>query len=405
MGLFSGVLDAKAMTSKQLEDLILSTHGGNKTVSGIAVNTDSAMRASTVYSCVSVLERAISIVPCSIIKQIDKNREVAEDFYLHPLVHDMPNAWMTAPEFWGMAVSHLALKGNFYCLKSGLEGREIKELIPLQPGAVTKIEQTKDYKLFYTVKRPDGTGEDIIPGDRIMHVRGLTLNGINGLSVIQYQRERMGIELATEKYGAKLFANGAMMGGVLKNPGSFIDEEDAKKAVANFNSAYASVENAHKTVLLQHGLTWEKASMTAEDARFIDAMKFTRSVIAGFFGIPAHLINDLEKATFSNIEHLGISFVTYGLLHYLVKIEKAIFRDLLIPRDRKTKYAKFNVNSLLRGAFADRMKGYQTAINTEIMSPNEAREKEDLNPYEGGDEYRTRTSTVKGPEENTGEKK
>lgn len=399
------------MNSDELSRLILSTYGGGTSATGISITSDSAMRAMAVHSCVKILANSVAQLPCHLMEDIGGVKNKALDHYLYPILHDQPNEWMTAPEFWGMVIACLELRGNFFALKSGLSGRPIREIIPFPIGLVEEVIQTPNYGLFYKVRRPnadqsssDGriglttsTTVDTIPGDRIMHIRGLVLNGFMGLNPIAYARESIGLALATEKHGTKLFAHGTMLGGVLKWDKHFSDDTKAKKFVESFNEVYSSVENAHKTALLEDGVTWEKMQMTSEDSQFMEARKFQKKELVDLmFGMPLSMLQSGEKtATFASAEQFALQYVTYALTPLLVNIEKAVKRDLLTDEEKKRYYAKFAVGGLLRGDMTTRFDAYQTAINTEIMSPNEARDFEDMNPYDGGDEYRTRTSTVK----------
>ncbi len=424
-----GLLDRlrpKAMNSDELSRMILSVYGGGTSSTGIAVNTDSAMRAMAVHTCVTIKANSIAQLPCHLMRRNGKNKEQAIDHPYYAMLHDQPNEWMTAPEFWGMASAHLDLRGNFFVLKTGLPGRSIKELIPLPIGAVEEVYQTPSYGLFYKVRRPNGnqnvsdlgvigqqssTTVDIIPGNRIMHLRGLVLNGFMGLNPIAYARESIGLALATEKHGAKLFANGTMLNGVIQTPDTFRFKTDAeaKTFLDNFNSAFSSVENSWKTALLEYGMKYEKLGMTSEDSQYMDARGFQAWEITNlFFGLPLMMMSGREKtATFASAEQFSIQYVTYAIAPRLVNIERAISRDLLTPDERKEYYAKFSVYGLLRSdakAFADTN---AVLIDKEVLSPNEVRDLLDRNPYEGGDVYRTRTSTTKdaGNNQNKGDGK
>lgn len=411
MSISGRIMRPKAMTSDELSRLITSTYGGGTSATGISVTSDSAMRAMAVHSCVKILANSVAQLPCHLMEEVNGIKNKAIDHYLYPILHDQPNEWMTAPEFWGMVIACLELRGNFFALKSGLPGRPIRELIPLAIGAVEEVIQTPNYGLFYKVRRPSGdqnapngaTGQtvsttvDVIPGDRIMHIRGLVLNGFMGLNPIQYARESIGLALATEKHGAKLFAHGTMLGGILKWDKHFSTNEKAKTVIESFNEVYSSVENAHKTALLEDGMGWEKMQMTSEDSQFMEARKFQKKEIVDLlFGMPLSMLQSGEKtATFASAEQFALQYVSYALTPLIVNIEKAVRRDLLTDEEKKRYYAKFSVGGLLRGDMKARFEAYQIAINTEILNPNTCRDWEDLNAYEGGDEYRVRTSTIK----------
>ena len=400
------------MTSQELEKLLVTGYGGGQTSTGISVSTDSAMRAMSVHTCVKAKSNGIKMMPCHLMRRSGKNVEKATDHPVYRLLHDQPNSWMTPSEFWGMASACLDLRGNFYALKTGLPGRPTKELIPLAMGSVEEVIQTPNYGLFYKVIRPTqdsngttGIGQsngghvDIIPGNRIMHLRGLTLDGFTGLNPIAYARESIGLELATEKHGAKLFSHGTNIGGVLTMPEGqyFKDRTKAREFMEEFNQNYSSVENAHKAALLENGVTWTKMGMTSIDSQFLEARRFQhRQIVDLFFSIPLSIMTSEDKtATFASSEQFSIAYVIYALMPYIINIEQAVYRDLLSEEDKKTYYAKFEARSLLRGSFREQMESLQIAVNTCIMNPNEARELLELNPYDEGDEYRTRTSTTK----------
>lgn len=413
MGFLSGIRP-KAVGSKEFERVLSSFYGGGSTSTGISVNTDSAMRAMSVHTCVKAKSNGIKMMPCHLMRRDGKNVEKATGHNIYRLLHDQPNSWMTPSEFWGMASACLDLRGNFFALKSGLPGRPIKELIPLSIGSVQEVIQTPEYGLLYKVLRPDqsisGTGAsgviqsssgkvDIIPGSRIMHLRGLTLDGFMGLNPIAYARESIGLELATEKHGAKLFSHGTNIGGVLSMPPGqyFKDRAKANQFLDDFNENYSSVENAHKAALLENGVTWTKMGMTSIDSQFLEARRFQhRQIVDLFFSIPLSIMTSEDKtATFASSEQFSIAYVIYALMPYIINIEQAIYRDLLNEEEKQTYYAKFEARALLRGSFKEQMDGFAVAIDKEIMNPNEVREMLEFNPYEGGEEYRTRTSTTK----------
>jgi HK97 family phage portal protein len=413
----SRIARPQAMTSRELEKQILSVYGGGSTSTGIHVNTDSAMRAMSVHTCVKAKSNGIRMMDCYLMKREGGKKREATEHPVFNLLYRRPNSWMTPSDFWGMVSACLDLRGNFYALKSGLSGRQVKELIPLPVGAVQEVIQTPDYGLFYKVVRPtqdvsgnwtaagQGVGGqvDTIPASRIMHIRGLTLDGFTGLNPIAYARESIGLELAEEKHGAKLFSNGTNIGGVLTMPpGQFFkDRVAAKNFLDSFNENYSSVENAHKAALLENGVTWTKMGMTSVDSQFLEARHFQhKQIVDLFFTIPLSIMSTGDKtATFASAEQFSIAYVMYALMPYVKSIEQAINRDLLLDTEGDY-FAKFDAKELQRGSFREQMEGFQIAVNTEILNPNECRDVLDYNPYEGGDEYRTRTSSMK----KTGEK-
>lgn len=370
-----------------LERYLAWAFGGGASASGIVVNPQTAMQSGAVYSCIQVLAQSIAMLPCNLYrKDKDGSRQVADDHPLHVLLHDQPNDWQTSVEFFEMMVASLALRGNAYAyVNRGRSGRVV-ELLPLHPDVV-RANMTSGFRLEYQVTLPDGTFKTLGPGE-LLHVRGLTLNGWIGISPIAYARESIGLALATEKFGGQLFRNGAKMGGVLEHPGK-IGEDSYKRLKDTFDAAYSG-ENAHKTAILEEGMKFSKIGMTSEDSQFLETRKYQRSEIAAIFRVPPHMIGDLERATFSNIEQQSLEFVTYSLMPWLTRIEKAIKRDLLTEKERQQYTVKFNVNNLLRGDASARSTYYHNGILDGWLTRNEARKAESeigivLNPLDGLD--------------------
>lgn len=373
-----------AASSRDIERMIRSVYGGGPTASGVDVTTESAMRVGAVYACVLVLSQSVAQLPLHMYKSVGKESQVADSHYLYSLTHDEPNAWMTDFDFKQLVMVHLLLRGNSLWIKTGLGDGVTRELIPIHPDFVREIKQDEKLRLFYDIQRPGTTEVDSIPSERIVHFRGMSFNGFSGLNPIQYAREMIGLAIATERHGAKLFANGARLGGILQHPGK-ISKQAADRLIESFNSVHGGVENSHKTALIEEGMKWEKITMTAEDAQFLESRKFQRSEIAGIFRVPSHMINDLEKATFSNVEHLDLAFVKHSLTPWLVSIEKTLKKSLLTPQEKKKYYWKFKVEGLLRGDIKSRYEAFSKAVGGPWMLINEARAVEDMNMVEGGE--------------------
>jgi len=372
-----------------------SYYGGYvPTQAGVSVDSDSAMRLITVHNCIRVRAFTISQLPCHLMQRNGKEKIQATDFYLYEKLHDQPNSWMSAPEFWAMAEAHVCLRGNFYAYKLGLEGRPIQQLIPLKPDVVEKIEQNEDYSLTYHVKFPDNTIRSI-PGNKFMHLRGLTLDGITGINPIEYARETVGLGVASSQFLSRYFSRGLHPGAIIKHPQSlsgvaFSNRRDTLK------KRYEGLGKSHEFMLLDEAMEIEFPKVTLVDAQYLEQMKLNEAQICGLFRVPLMLIQGGDKTpTYASAEQFMLAYSVYGVTPDVNNYEKAIRRDLLTLQERKKYYAKFSLTGLLRGDFKTRMEGYQIAINAEIMNPNQVRDLEDWNPYDGGDEFRTRTSTVK----------
>ena len=366
----------------------LSVLWGGTSQAGVAVNAQTAMQSAAVYSCVQVLAQSIGMLPLCVYAIDDAGiRRRARHHRLWALLQEQPNSFQTAVEFFEMMSAHLCLRGNAYALINRNAKGQILELIPLHPDQVS-VQMQADYRLRYGCTLEGGQRMALATGD-VFHVRGLTLNGWLGISPIAYAREAIGLAMATERFGAMLFRNGAKMGGVLEHPGK-ISKEAADRLRSSFDEAHSG-ENAHRTAILEEGLKWSKVSMTADDSQFLETRKYQRSEIAAIFRVPPHMIGDLERATFSNIEQQSLEFVNFTLMPWLHRIEKAIRRDLLTPAERTRMMARFNVANLLRGDAAARAAYYQSGIQQGWMTRNEARHAESdlgvmLNPLEGLDE-------------------
>lgn len=401
MGIVSRMARPKAV-NPVMEEMMRSIFGGGASYSGISVSNDTAMRQSTYYSCVNVLSRVIGMLPCHLMEKAGKNRNIAENHSLYTLLHDMPNEWMTAPEHWGMVVNHLVTRGNYFALKNrGLNKitGKVRELIPLAPGIVNEVVQNPNYTLTYKCIFPDGTLKDI-PGTEIMHLRGMVLNGYMGMNPIQYIRESVGLGLVTERFGAQHFGSGTHPSMIVSHKGQLSDPKAMREALSE---TYAGIDNAHRIMLLEDGMTATSVSISPEDSQYLETRKFQKSEIVDIlFGMPLTVMNSGENVpTYASAEQFSIGFVIYALLPWIVTIEKGIYRDLLTPEERKKYYAKFRAEGLQRGSFKEQTEGFATLIDKEVLCPDEVRALIDMNPRPdgGGGEYRTRTSSIKPNDE------
>lgn len=392
----------RAMFQRKSDPLIIDTPeklaaaigAGYETVAGQSVTTGRAMQLSTVFGCVRVLAESVGMLPCSLFKESGRNRDKASAHPVHRLLSIAPNSYMTAQEFWELLIACLCLRGNFYALKVVVFG-QVKELLPIDPACVTP-KLNDDWTVSYKVRFKSGE-ELTLPQDELWHVRLFTLDGITGLNPIAYARQAIALGLATEEHGSRLFTNGAVTSGVLATEQQ-LTPEAFTRLQTEFQGQHMGVANAYKPMILEMGLDWKPISLNSEDSQFLETRKFQRDEICAIFRVPPHLVANLEKATFSNIEHLGLSFVNYALVPYLTRIEHRIQVGLLSEQDQANHYAKFNAGALLRGDLKSRFDSYGKGIQWGIWSPNDCRELEDLNPREGGDVYLTPMNMTTNPE-------
>jgi HK97 family phage portal protein len=342
------------------------------------VTPDSAMACAAVFSCVRVVSEDVAKLPLILYRRTsDGGKERAKDHPLYARLHDTPNSWQTSVEWREMMQGHLELRGNAYALKV-MSGRQLLELIPLHPDKVT-VRQDERFRLSYDIA---GTAYS---ADQILHLRGMSSDGFTGMSTITHAREAIGLAQATERHGASLFGNGARPGGVLVHPGK-LSPEAAKRLKDQWDATHGG-ENANSTAVLEEGVSWTQLGMTSEDSQFLETRKFQRSEIASFFRIPPHKIGDLERATFSNIEHQALEYVTDSLMPRLVRWEQRLNASLLNPSERGAYFFEFLTEGLLRGDTKARYDAYQSAIASGWMSRNEARIRENMNPEVGLDEF------------------
>ncbi len=239
----------------------------------------------------------------------------------------------------------------------------------------------------YQVTFPDGS-TDVLSQEDIWHVRTLTLDGLVGLNPIAYAREAISLAAATEEHGARLFSNGAVTSGVLRTEQTLSDQayERLKK---DFEERHTGLGNAHRPMILEMGLDWKSMALNAEDSQFLETRKFQLEEICRLFRVPLHMVQNTDRATFNNIEELGLGFINYSLVPYLTRIEQRINTGLVRKSKQGVYYAKFNAGALLRGDMKSRFEAYATGINWGIYSPNDCRDLEDMNPRPGGDVYLT----------------
>ncbi|PHM60074.1 phage portal protein [Xenorhabdus ishibashii] len=388
---------AEPMTSRELSELIGLSYD---TYTGRRVSPQLAMQLTAVFSCVRVLAESVGMLPCSLYEQLGRGNRRAVKERLHKLLSVKPNNYMTPQEFWELLIACLCLRGNFYAYKVKALG-EVVELLPLDPGSVIP-KLNNDWLPEYQVTFPNGDTATLSQNE-IWHVRIFTLNGLMGLSPIAYARQAIGLGLATEEHGSRLFGNGAVTSGVLQTDQPLKDDA-FNRLKADFESRHQGLVNAHKPLILEAGLKWQQISLSAEDAQFLETRKFQLEEICRIFRVPLHMVQNTDRATFNNIENLGIGFINYSLVPYLTRIEQRINAGLVKNSKQGQLYAKFNTGALLRGDMKSRFEAYATGINWGIYSPNECRELEELNPREGGDIYLTPMNMTTKPEDQTEDK-
>ncbi|CAK0778943.1 hypothetical protein CCP3SC15_610002 [Gammaproteobacteria bacterium] len=352
----------------------------NLSASGIDVTPDSAMRSVAVYSCVRLIANTIGTLPLFCYKRLAQGKERDAKHPLYRLVHDMPNSWQTHSEFFSMMTGHVLLRGNAYAYKE-FNGGGIEELRPLHPDKVRPYWRNGT-EIRYEIE--DATGKRVdLDRERILHIRGLSTDGLMGLSPISQLREAIGLSMAAEDYGARLFGNGARPGGILTHPGK-MNEDSAKRLKKDWQEYHGGSKNAHRVAVLEEGMKWEALGLSSVDAQFLETRQFQRTEIAAIYAVPPHMIGDLTHATFSNIEHQYIEYNVNTLRPWLVAWEQALMRDLFSDVDKETHMIEFLVDGLLRGDAKTRSEALAIQRQNGIINADEWRAIENMNPLPDG---------------------
>lgn len=360
------------------------------TSTGIAIDETNALEVPAVWKCAKILEESISSLPLHLYKRDGDARSRAPDHDYYDLMHTQPNPEMSSMQYRGAQIIHLALWGNHYSEKQMNQVGEVRALWPLLPNRVTPFRTDGGKGKIAYEYRPSGTGETIIlRREQVLHIPGMTFNGITGLSPIGYNRESLGLAKATQEFGGRYFSNDARPGGVLEHPGK-LGEEAAKSLEKRWAAAHSGLSNAHRIAVLEEGMSFNTIGIPPNDAQFLETRIFQDEDIYGMYRIPPHLAGDLEHATYTNIIEQSLEFVIYTLYPWLVRIEQALNIQLLSAKDRKRFYFEHLVDGLLRGDPAARWTAFKTGREIGVLSANDVRRFQNMNPIpaeKGGDDY------------------
>ena len=367
---------------------------GPRSTSGKIVTDQTAMRITAVYACVRVLAESVAGLPLHLYRYVDENKKVkAVDHHLYQLMHDEPNPEMTSFILRETMMTHLGLTGNAYAQKIYNGKGELIGIYPLNPNKMTVTrDQAGRLKYIYTRDKDEllfNTQPTVIlSADDVLHIPGLGFDGLIGYSPIEMARNAIGMAMSAEEFGSKFFENGASPSGVLEHPSTLKDPTKLRKS---WQETFGGSQNSGKVAVLEEGMTYKPISVSPEQAQFLETRKFQINEIARIYRVPPHMIGDLEKSSFSNIEQQSLEFVMYTLNPWVVRWEQSLTRSLLTDKEKKDGYFfKFNVDGLLRGDYASRMNGYATARQNGWMSANDILrlEDQDLIPADqGGDLY------------------
>jgi len=403
MGIFNWIKKAfkneSSTSAKTLDEMIDLILGGSETTSsGVVVNSNSAMRQATVYSCIRLLSETISQLPLFIYEKTPTGREKAENFYLFNTLKLQPNNYQTSSEFWAF-MSAIAIMRGISCAYKVMVGSRIMELIPIAPDSVRE-EWLQNNERVFRVSFADGSYSDVKP-EFMLCVRGLTLNGRDPVSPIRCAADTIGLSIAASKHTQRFFKNSARPSGLLEHPGAL--SPDKIDELRKGWEAQHGDENAGKIAILTAGLKFNTVSMTNGDAQLLEILGFNRTEICGIFGVPPHLVGAIEKTSSwgTGLAEQSLSFIKYTITPWLIRFEQSISRDLLTAAERKKYYPEFLTDQFLRGDTKSRYESYKTAIGgtqaPAFMTVNEVRKLENMPPLVGGDElYRPVSSNQTG---------
>ncbi|MEO3879278.1 phage portal protein [Rheinheimera fenheensis] len=349
------------------------------------VSEESGMRLAAVYSCIYVLSSNLAQLPLHVMRRVGDKVEKATDHPAYWLLHDEPNEYLSSYDWRETAQAHAVGWGN-----------SLSKLVRNRKGELQKIVQAKAYgnsintlsgRLYYGFNHPDEGLQTVSHYDCI-HIKAFGSNQRWGKSPITQHAEAIGLGLAAQGYGLQFFQGGGRPTGVLSAKGAMNDKTFASLLELWKKSKTQLQQDTNKTLLLPADLDYKAITIAPNDAQFLETRKMTRSEIAGIFNVPAHMINDLEKASFSNITESSINFVRYTMMPYIMKWEQELNRKIFTAQERKAGYyVKFNVKGLLRATPKEQAEIVASGINAGYLNRNEARMLDDMNPVEGLDEY------------------
>jgi HK97 family phage portal protein len=353
---------------------------GRTSGSGVSVDKNTALTFTAVWSAVRLLSESISILPVNVYqRQPNGDKTLASKNAVYNLVHNEPNYYMSSVAFFEIIMMNLCLNGNSYVKIVRNGGGTPEALLPLNAKDI--IVKVNNGEIFYH----DQTKNDVYDDSDILHFKGVSQDGIIGLSPITQNANAIGWGMALEEYGSKYFTNSAKLSGVLETDRA-LSEEAIERLRNSFSNTYNQLQNAQSTAILEEGLSFKPITISPEQSQFLASRIFSITEIARMFNIPTFMLQEHSKSSFNNIESLSQSYVTYTLMPYIRRMESEMNRKLFKKNEKGKLFVEWNVNGLLRGNIKDRTDAYKTGINNGYLTINEIRRKENLNSVADGDE-------------------
>lgn len=359
---------------------------GTETTAGPQVSMETALTSSAVFAAVRRIAGDVGATPLKLLRKEGRNRLPAPEHPVDRVLSEAPNPEQTPFEFKEMVTAFYLMGGNGYAEIVRDGAGAVRAVWPIPPDRIGPFRR-EDKTLVYIVVLPKG-GRAILAPEQVLHIRGLTLNGILGLDVIEKMKESIGLTLAMEEFSSRFFRGGSNLSGVLRHPGKLKNPKARDRLQSDWRALHSGLRNMHRVAILEEGMEWVQTSSDPEKTQLLDSRKFGVTEASRYFLIPPHLIGDMEAATYSNVEQQFLEYLSLTLRLHYVRWEEVTKLRLLLPSERAAGYyTKFRTASILMAATKDRYEAHKVGINNGFLSPNDARELEDLNPYEGGDVY------------------
>lgn len=359
---------------------------GGRSYAEELITPEIALTVSAVLAAFTILSEDTSSLPLILYERDGRNKNRAYDNPYYTLLHDRPNPEQSSMIFRELMMSHLLAWGNSYSQIITDQSGQAVELWPLRPDRMTV--SRVDGQRIYTYQQSTGKPR-IFFADEILHVPAFSFDGLVGYSRIALARNSIGLAIATEKYGSRLFKNDARPSVALKHPGQLSDTA-YERLKDTWIGEEAVEEKRHGTAILEEGLDIVTIGIPPEDAQFLETQRWSAQQIARFFRVPPHMIGEVSGSTSwgSGIDSQEQGYVNHTLRPWLARIEQTLNTQLLLEDEQKTYFFEHLLDGLLRGDLTARYGAYVQALTNGIMSPNEVRDRENMNPYDGGDTYR-----------------
>ena len=356
--------------------------GGAASATGITVNEQNSMSSTAVYAAVRILASTMASLPLPMYRKlVPRGKERAADHPLYFLLHDQPNSEITAFQFREFMLFSVLLWGNFYAYIERNGAGRVVALWPLLPRNVF-VQRDSAGKLWYIVTLSNGEQRKLTIDD-VLHIAGMSENGLTGLSPVRTCGEAIALALGLEKYAAAFFGNGAQVGGLFKHPSKLSDAAYSRLKTSLENTRQG-LSNAHKSMILEEGMDYLQTTVDPGNAQALEGRKFQIDEVSRIFGVPPHLLASLERSTNNNIEHQGLEFAIYCIRPWAVRIEQRLNMQLLTPAERKQYFFEHLIDGLYRGDQTARADYFGKALSYGWLCKDEVREIENLNPLPDG---------------------